>query len=81
MGVIALLTNVMRELLTLILAPLLARYVGKFAPIAAGAATSMDTTLPVVTRFSGPEYTTIAVLSGVILMLLVPLLVTAILSV
>ncbi|HZD10239.1 MAG TPA: lysine exporter LysO family protein [Candidatus Binatia bacterium] len=81
LGVIALLANVMREVLTLLLAPLLVRYLGKLAPIAAGGATSMDTTLPVVTRFSGPEYTTLAVFSGLVLMVLVPFLVTLILNV
>lgn len=80
LGVIALLANVMREILTLVLAPLLARYLGKLAPIAAGAATAMDTTLPVVSRFSGSEYTTVAIFSGVVLMVLVPLLVTLILG-
>lgn len=80
LGVIALLANILRELLALTLAPLLARNLGKLAPIAAAGATSLDTTLPVITRFSGPEYTTIAVFSGAILTLLVPFLVTLVLS-
>jgi uncharacterized membrane protein YbjE (DUF340 family) len=81
LGVIALLANVMRELTTLIIAPLLARTLGGLAPIAAAGATSLDTTLPVITRFSGREYTTIAVFSGAVLTFLVPLLVTMFLGI
>lgn len=80
LGVLALLANLMRELLTLVLAPLLVRYWRKLAPIAAGAATAMDTTLPVIVRFAGVEYATIAIFTGVVLMLLAPLLVTLVLS-
>lgn len=80
LGIVALLANILRELITLALAPLLVRYWGKLAPIAAGAATTMDTTLPVITRTSGSEYATIAVFSGVTLMVLTPLLITLFLS-
>ena len=76
LGVIALLANITREIVTLLLAPVLARYLGKLAPIAAGGATAMDTTLPVITRFSGKEYAVVAVFSGLVLTLLVPVLVT-----
>ena len=79
LGVIALLANITREIITLLLAPILARYLGKLAPIAAGGATAMDTTLPVITRFSGKEYAVIAVFSGIVLTLLVPLFVTLLL--
>lgn len=81
LGVIALLANIIRELLTLVFAPLLVRYWGRLAPIAAGAATAMDTTLPVITRFSGVEYAAIAIFTGVVLMTLTPLLVTLFLTI
>jgi uncharacterized membrane protein YbjE (DUF340 family) len=76
LGVIALLANVLREVLTLLLTPLLVRYFGRLAPVASGGATSMDTTLPVIHRFSGPEYAAMGVFSGVVLTILVPFLVT-----
>jgi uncharacterized membrane protein YbjE (DUF340 family) len=79
LGVVALLANITREVLTLLLAPVLARYLGKLAPIAAGGATAMDTTLPVIIRFSGKEYALVAVFSGIVLTLLVPLFVTLLL--
>jgi len=80
LGVTALLSNILREILTLLATPLLVQYFGKLAGIASGGATSMDTTLPVITRYSGKEWSIISVFSGVVLTLLVPFLVTFILK-
>jgi len=80
LGVIALLSNIMREVATLLMTPLFAKYFGKLAPIAAGGATSMDTTLPVIAKFTGTEYAIIAVFSGTLLTIIVPFLVTFILT-
>lgn len=46
LGTIALLANIIREMLTLLGAPLMARWFGPLAPISAGGATTMDTTCP-----------------------------------
>lgn len=80
LGVTALLSNILREIITLLATPLLVQYFGKLAGIASGGATSMDTTLPVITRYSGKEWSIISVFSGVVLTLLVPFLVTFILK-
>jgi uncharacterized membrane protein YbjE (DUF340 family) len=53
---------------------------GKLGPVVAGGATAMDTTLPIITRSSGNEYGIIAVFSGVVLTVLVPFIVTFILT-
>ncbi|NOQ23757.1 MAG: LysO family transporter [Bacteroidales bacterium] len=79
LGVIALLSNITREIITLLLTPLFARYFGKLAPIASGGATAMDTTLPVITKYIGSDYAIISVFSGVVLTILVPVLITIIL--
>ncbi len=79
LGVIALLSNIMREILTLVFAPLLSRYFGILAPISAGGATAMDTTLPIITRYIGVEYVAFSVFSGLVLTLLVPFIVPLIL--
>lgn len=79
LGVIALLSNITREIITLLLTPLFARYFGKLAPIASGGATAMDTTLPVITKYIGSDYAIISVFSGVILTILVPFLIAIIL--
>lgn len=80
LGVIALLSNLMRELFTLLATPVLVRYMGKLAGIASGGATSMDTTLPVISKYSGKEWAIISVFSGIVLTVLVPFLVTFILK-
>ncbi len=76
LGVIALLSNILRELTTLIFTPVFARLFGPLAPIASGGATAMDTTLPIITEYSGKEYALIAVFSGLVLTLLVPFMVS-----
>ena len=80
LGVIALLSNIMREIITLLSNPLFAKYFGKLAPIASGGATSMDTTLPIIVKSSGKEYAIISVFSGIVLTILVPFFVTIILK-
>lgn len=80
LGLIALLSNIFREIFTLLATPILVRYFGKLGGIASGGATSMDTTLPVITKYSGMEWGIISVFSGVILTILVPFLVTFILK-
>ena len=76
MGTVALLANIMREIITLLGAPVLVRFFGKLAPISAGGATSMDTTLPVITRYSGEKYTILSIFHGFMVDFSVPFLVT-----
>ncbi len=81
LGVIALLSNIFREIITLLAVPVMVKYFGKLAGIASGGATAMDTTLPVIVKFTGKEYGIIAIFSGIILTILVPILVTMILEI
>lgn len=81
LGVVALLSNIFREVATLLMTPLLVSHFGRLAGIASGGATAMDTTLPVINRYSGKEYAIISVFSGIVLTILVPFLVTFILTV
>lgn len=76
LGTVALLANIVRELLTLLCSPLLARWFGPLAPISVGGATSMDTTLPIITRYSGKDLATLSVFHGFVMDFSVPFLVT-----
>jgi len=76
LGTIALLANILREVLALLLAPALVKYFGKLAPIAAGGATTMDTTFPGIVRFSGKEFSIVSIYHGFVTDLAVPFLVT-----
>jgi uncharacterized membrane protein YbjE (DUF340 family) len=75
MGIIALLANISREVITLVFTPVIVKYFGKIAPIACGGATTSDTTLPVILKYSGKEYVLGSVLNGVILTVLVPIVI------
>ena len=76
LGTIALLSNIMREILTLVFAPLMVKYFGKLAPISAGGATTMDTTFPIIVRSSGKNYAIVSIYQGIIVDFTVPFLVT-----
>lgn len=80
LGVVALLSNVIREIITLLLAPMFALIFGKIAPICSGGATSMDTTLPIISNASGKEYAIPSLVHGIVLTILVPFIVSFILS-
>ena len=64
LGTIALLANISREILTLLAAPLLVRWFGNLAPISAGGATTMDTTLPIITRTAGQQFVVVSSSTG-----------------
>lgn len=80
LGTIALLANIIREFFVLLLAPWIVKYFGKLAPICAGGATTMDTTLPIISRYSGSDYVIIALFHGIIIDFSVPIWVSLFLS-
>ena len=75
LGTIALMANIIREIFALLGAPLFAKYFGKLAPICAGGATTMDTTLPIITRTCGNDWVFVSILHGILVDLSVPFLV------
>lgn len=76
LATVALLCNVMRELFTLLAAPLVARWAGPLAAVSIGGATTFDTTLPVITRAAGAPYAVVSIFHGCVLDFSVPFLVT-----
>ena len=76
LGTIALLSNIMREVMTLLFAPWMVKYFGSLAPISAGGATTMDTTFPIIIRCSGKDFAIVSIYHGFIVDFTVPFLVT-----
>lgn len=76
LGTVALLSNITREIFTLLAAPLLVRWFGNLAPISSGGATTMDTTLPIITQCSGQEFVVVSIFHGFVVDFSVPFLVT-----
>lgn len=80
LGTIAFLSNVMRELLAIILIPWLSRRVGMLALVAPGGATTMDTTLPLLAAVGPPGVAVVALVNGICLSTLVPIIVPLLLG-
>lgn len=76
LGTVALLANISREIITLLGAPLLMKLAGPLAPITSGGATSMDTTLPIISNVSGKEFVILSIYHGFTVDFSVPFLVT-----
>ncbi len=76
LGTIALLANIVREVITLLGAPLMVKWFGKLAPISVGGATTMDTTLPILTNACGKDFVIVSIFHGFIVDFSVPFLVT-----
>jgi len=76
-GALGFTVNFLRELLTITTISLTVR-IDKHAPVAFGGATTMDTTLPIIVRYCGPEALITAFSSGFTLSLIAPFTITAI---
>lgn len=76
LGTIALISNILREIMALLGAPLFVKYFGRLAPICAGGATTMDTTLPIITRYSGKDLVFVAIFHGILVDFTVPFFVS-----
>lgn len=72
---IGFLTNVFREMIAFLIIPFVARKISPFSAISIGGATSMDTTLPIISRSTSEEYVLISFIHGVLLSLTVPIFV------
>jgi len=81
LGSLAFLSNVFRELLTVMILPLVVRYFGSLAAVAPGGATTMDVTLPLVKESGGEAVVIPAFVSGAVLSTLVQILVPLFLNV
>lgn len=75
LGAIALLSNIMRECVTIVSIPFIAKYLGQYAAIAPGGATTMDVTLPVIEKFAGRRAAIIGFVQGVFLTAIIPFLI------
>ncbi|HTZ61220.1 MAG TPA: lysine exporter LysO family protein [Thermoplasmata archaeon] len=80
LGLLAFLTNFLREDLTMLLSPYVGRRLRGPGLTALGGATSMDTTLYFVTRYGDGDSASLALASGLVLTIAASLLLPAVLS-
>lgn len=76
LGTVALASNMARELITIVFAPAMVKWFKNFAPISSGGATTADTTLPVIQRYSGSQYVPLSILHGAVIDFSVPVYLT-----
>lgn len=76
LGTIALMTNVFREMIALLGAPVIRKHFGTLAPISAAGVNSMDVLLPSITRYSGKDMIPVAIFHGILIDLSVPVFVS-----
>ncbi|KGG79859.1 membrane protein [Caloranaerobacter azorensis H53214] len=76
LSALAFISNVTREIIALTTIPFIAKYIGDLESVAPAGATSMDTSLPVISNATNPQTTIIAFINGVILSIAVPFLVS-----
>lgn len=74
-GTISFLANVMRELLTFVSVPFIAKHINYYCAIAPAGATAMDTTLAIISRNTNATIAVMAFVSGISLTMIVPILV------
>ncbi len=70
-GTLAFTSNFFRELLTILTIPFMVR-LDRYAPIASGGGTTMDTTLPLIVKYCGKDTLITAFSSGLVLSLMAP---------
>lgn len=76
LGSIAFLSNLMREILSFFCIPIISKKLNYFSCIAPAGATSEDTTLPMMIKYTNEETVVLAVLNGIICSSAVPILIS-----
>lgn len=75
LGSIAFMSNLMREIFSFMLIPFLAK-LGPFCCIASAGATSEDTTLPIILKYTNEETVVLSVINGAVCSFFVPILIS-----
>ena len=76
LGSVAFLSNLMREIFSFIIIPVVAIKLNYYTCIAPAGATSEDTTLPVMLKYTNEETVVLSVLNGIICSFFVPILIS-----
>lgn len=75
LGGIAFLSNIFRELLAILLIPIIAKKIGSFESVSVAGATAMDSVLPIINKSNPAEISIISFYSGLVISIIVPILI------
>ena len=81
LGSLAFLTNVFREILSILSVPFIAKYIGSLESVSVAGATAMDTLLPIINKNNSADISIVAFFAGIVLTTAVPFLVTTCVSI
>lgn len=81
LSVLAFLANVLRELIALIAIPFVAKHIGFLESVSMCGATAMDTSLPVISKFTDTNTTIISFITGIVSTISVPIILPIILNI
>jgi uncharacterized membrane protein YbjE (DUF340 family) len=78
-GTMSFIANVLREMLSFLLVPLAAKFTD-LPCVAFGGASTMDSTLPVILKYTNSQICVLGFINGLVITIIVPFLITALLS-
>ena len=79
-GTMSFIANVLREMLSFLLVPLAAKFTD-LPCVSIGGASTMDSTLPVILKYTNTQIAVVGFINGLIITLIVPFLITALLGI
>ena len=80
LGAVSFLSNIMREIIAIIIIPIVAKYIGYIEACAPAGAASMDTCLPLVERATNSTVAIYSFVSGFVLTCIIPVMVPMIMN-
>ena len=76
LGSVAFISNLLRELLAFVLIPFIVKHFNEYTCIAPAGATSEDTSLPMLVKYTNPTIVVFAIFNGIVCSIMVPILIS-----
>lgn len=81
LGALAFISNVFRELLAILLIPLIAKFIGPYETISTAGAPAMDSLLPFINRNTPSSMAIVSFYSGLVITIIIPILLPFLISI
>ncbi len=80
LGGVAFISNLMREVFSFAFIPIIIKYFNVYSAIACAGATSEDTTLPIIMKYSSKDLAIVSVVNGIVCSFFVPIIISVFLG-
>lgn len=81
LGGVTFLSNMFRELFSIVFVPLIAKKIGPYESVITAGATAMDSVLPIINRSNPPRISIVGFYSGLVMSIIVPVLLPAVIKI